>query len=540
MGAAASPGRSLTPAGRRGRWWTIAGGAVAALAGTVAAVRLLAPLPPLDGREDSRAVSPDGDTSLGRAIGPEVRAHPGLTGLHLLREPLDAFAARVLLARAAERTLDVQYYIWNADQSGLWLMAEVVRAADRGVRVRLLLDDNNTTGDDPLFAALASHPNIELRLFNPFTVRRFRPLAYLADFSRLNRRMHNKSLTADGVLTILGGRNVGDEYYGVRDEGSLMDLDVAAAGAAVADVQEQFDRYWASRSAYPADRILAPPPPDLLDRLRRGEPLDERRGPSGAYADAVGRSDFARAATSGDLELTWARARLLCDDPAKGLGQAPQEKRVWAELDGVLRSARSSLSLVSGYFVPARMGTDLLTSLARRGVDVRVLTNGFATTDVRIVHAGYVKRRDELLRAGVRLFELSSAERLEGEDKAKRSGNAGSRFSGAGQGLHAKIFSVDRRRLFIGSFNFDPRSAALNTEMGLLIESEDLARTLDEGLRERLPGATFEVKLDGDGGLRWTPVSDDGARPTGREPGMSASDRLATGFLSLLPIDWML
>lgn len=530
------------PVARRRRlmWLKLGGGVLVALFATALAVRVLAPLPPLAGRTESRAVAPTDDTRLGRAIGPVAAARPGLTGVHLLPDPHDAFAARVALARAAERTLDLRYYIWNGDLSGLQLMTEVTRAADRGVRVRLLIDDNTTAGLDPLLAALDSHPMIELRLFNPFTVRRVRPLAYLADFPRLNRRMHNKSFTADGAITVVGGRNIGDEYFGARDEGLFVDLDAVAIGAAVADVRTDFDRYWASGSAYPVGLILAPPPPGLLADVRNGRTLAGKEELARTYAAAIARSGFMRAVLARNLPIAWAPARLLSDDPAKGLGRSSREALVWTELDQVLHSARSSVRLVSGYFVPAEAGTALLNSLARRGVDVQVATNSYSTTDVPIVHAGYVKRRDELLQAGVTLYELASPARAEAEDEAKSSGNAGSRFSGAGQGLHAKTFTVDGRRLFVGSFNFDPRSAALNTEMGLVIESPELTGVLNEGLRRRIPAGSYQVVTAPDGDLRWIIGSGNGRRVSETEPGMSTFDKFQTGILSLLPIEWML
>lgn len=210
----------------------------------------------LENRATSMALFDTGATRLGQAISPLVEAHPGMSGIFPLADARDAFAARALLARAAERTLDLQYYIWHADMSGTLLFNAIRDAADRGVRVRLLLDDHGTSGVDTELAALDAHPDIEIRLFNPFVIRKPRAINYLTDFFRLNRRMHNKSFTADNQATIIGGRNTGDEYFGASDGLLYVDLDVMAVGPVVSEVSKDFDRYWASESSYPVERLL--------------------------------------------------------------------------------------------------------------------------------------------------------------------------------------------------------------------------------------------------------------------------------------------
>lgn len=240
-------------------------------------------LPSLDGRSASRALSPEESraTALGRALRPEALRHPGLTGVSPLPDAHDAFASRVLLSMAAEKTLDVQYYIWHDDVTGMLLLRALYQAAERGVRVRLLLDDNGTAGLDDDLAALATHPNIEIRLFNPFVVRQPKWLGYAYDFSRLNRRMHNKAFIADNQALIAGGRNVGDEYFGASDGMLFNDLDVLLVGEVVDSASRDFDRYWGSRSAYPVARILAAPRrmpwPVSWPRRRRSRPLRQRK-----------------------------------------------------------------------------------------------------------------------------------------------------------------------------------------------------------------------------------------------------------------------
>ncbi|RIX71300.1 phospholipase D-like domain-containing protein, partial [Acidovorax cavernicola] len=245
-------------------------------------------LPPLEGRTTSSALpaSAAAQTPLGQALAPQAAAHAGLSGIYALSDPLEAFAARALLMRAAQQTLDVQYYIWHDDTTGALLARELLAAAGRGVRVRLLLDDVGTSGLDAQWSALDQHPQIEVRLFNPMAVRRPKALGYLTDFTRANRRMHNKSLTADNQATVIGGRNIGDEYFGATDGVLFADLDVLAVGAIVPEVSHDFDRYWASDSSYPVAALL--PPHDLAQRQR----LDARLAQTAA---APAPQDYQRA-----------------------------------------------------------------------------------------------------------------------------------------------------------------------------------------------------------------------------------------------------
>ena len=431
----------------------------------------------------------------------------------------------MLLARAAERSLDVQYYIWHADTSGGLLAHELWQAAERVVRVRLLLDDNNTRGADEAIAALDAHPNIEVRLFNPYANRGFRLGELATDFARLNRRMHNKSFTADNQAAIVGGRNVGDEYFGADSPVEFADLDVLAVGAVVPEVSAAFDAYWNSESAYPAASLI-----DQAGQLRPLERIEEQPG-AARYLQAVRATPLVQMLLSGSLPLEWAAARVVQDDPAKVLH--PPEKtelHLLPRLEKAMGKPLRELDLVSPYFVPTKDGAAALTALAESGVRVRVLTNSLAATDVSPVHAGYAKYREELLRAGVRLFELKpNVEDVKTKDKGRGAGNSDA-------SLHAKTFGVDRSRIFVGSFNFDPRSARLNTEMGIVVESQTLASRLSEALDRDMANVAYEVRLSSDGSLEW--VERD-VRHTS-EPGAGVLKRLWIGFLSILPIEWLL
>jgi len=502
-------------------------------------------LPALKDRPPSTALPQEQarTTPLGRGVAAQVAAHPGESGIHPLANAHDAFAARMLLARAAARTLDVQYYIWRGDLTGTLLLEALHAAAERGVRVRLLLDDNGTDGLDPVLAALDTHPNIEVRLFNPFPLRKPKMLGYLTDFSRLNRRMHNKSFTADNQATIIGGRNIGDEYFGATNDVLFADLDVLAIGSAVDEVSGEFDRYWASASAYPARQLLPPVNAAQLEDLAAQASLLEHDPAAAAYMRALREVPFIQALVQGELPLEWAPTRMVSDDPAKVLDKAAPETLLPHQLKDIIGQPQQHLELVSPYFVPTAAGVEAFGALARQGVRVRILTNALEATDVAVVHAGYAKRRKDLLRAGVELYEMRraagtgggrGASATDGRQPGKSS--AGS----SGSSLHAKTFAVDNERVFVGSFNFDPRSARLNTELGFVIDSPVLAGRLATLFDTAIPAETYAVRLNDSGKLQWTEQTDGQTVRHDTEPGTTLWQRLAVWFLSLLPIEPLL
>ena len=473
------------------------------------------------------------DTTIAQAIAPAAAAHPGQSGIFMLRDGREAFAARAVLANAAERTLDVQYYIWDDDITGTLLFNALDAAAQRGVRVRLLLDDNNTKGLDARLAQLDAHPGIEVRLFNPFMVRAFRPLGYLTDFSRLNRRMHNKSFTADGHATIIGGRNIGDAYFGAAGEVLFADLDVLAVGPVVADVEQDFDQYWNSASSYAVSQIVPPSTPESAAEVASAGRKLLSTPAAQAYVAAIGQSAFIADIRARRLPFEWARTRLVSDSPLKGLGKAAPSTRIMPQMRQLIGMPTRQIDLVSPYFVPGDDGTDAFAGMARKGVEVRVLTNSLAATDVAAVHAGYAKRRKVLLESGVRLYELR---RTWSEDARQRSGPFGSSASS----LHAKTFAVDGDQLFIGSFNFDPRSALLNTEMGFIIDSPTLAQQLSTRMATGLPELAYEVRLNKEGRLIWLERKNGAVLQFTDEPEAGFWRKLQVTVLSWLPIEWLL
>lgn len=493
-------------------------------------------LPGLEGRTGSSALSQaeSANTALGRALSARGRAHPGKTGIHALIDPRDAFAARVLLARQAEKTLDVQYYIWRADTTGILLFDELRAAAERGVRVRLLLDDNGTAGLDTELAALDRHPNIEIRLFNPFRIRTPKAIGYFTDFMRVNRRMHNKSFTADSQATIVGGRNIGDEYFGADEGVQFADLDVLAVGTVVGDVSADFDRYWASDSSYPVALILPDVDAQRLQALARTAASIASAPAAVEYVRAIRESAFIASLLEGELTFEWASTRMVSDDPAKGLGKAESEGLLFRQLGEILGEPQRHVELISPYFVPTAAGTEAFAAMAERGVRIRVMTNSLAATDVAAVHAGYAKRRKDLLEAGIRLYEMRStlAENAHSPSHGP--------FGSSAASLHAKTFAVDGSRVFVGSFNFDPRSANLNTELGFVIVSPRMALAIERAFEDTIPASSYEVVLDDRGKLQWLEQRDGQPLRHDVEPRASLWKRASVSFLSFLPIEWML
>lgn len=491
-------------------------------------------LPPLGQRNASLALERTEATALGQAVAPLAAANPGRSGVHPLVDGRDAFAARVLLTHSAERSLDVQYYIWRDDLTGTLMLDALRVAAERGVRVRLLLDDNNTSGLDPVLAALDRHPNVEVRLFNPFGMRRWRALGYLSDFGRLNRRMHNKSFTADNQATIVGGRNIGNEYFDATGDMLFVDLDVLAVGPVVRDVSKDFDTYWNSASAYPVTALVdaseVEPPAALAQRAADFRVQDEAQ----RYLEAIATSPFVEQLVQQRLPLEWSVTRLISDSPAKVLGEAAPEERMAVGLRKLLGEPEREVDLVSPYFVPSKEAAQTLGDLARSGVQVRVLTNSLEATDVAAVHAGYAKWRRELIAAGVSLYEL----RRSWGPALPETGRG--RFGSSASSLHAKTFGVDGRSIFIGSFNMDRRSIDLNTEMGFVIDSPAMAAQLSKTLRESMPERAYEVRLDEQGRMVWIERTGDTVLRHYEEPYTTVWQRTGVRILSVLPIDWLL
>ena len=465
-------------------------------------------------RSESRAWDKPGETLLGEKLAARLAGHPGESGFYLLPSGLDAFAARVLLANAAQKTIDLQYYVFHADLTGKFLLERLLAAAERGVRVRLLIDDMYTAGKDRTIAALASHPNFEIRVFNPFAERSSssRVFEWLSDFSRVNRRMHNKMFVVDGVAGIVGGRNVGDEYFAAREDENFADLDLLVAGPVVADLGGVFDAYWNSESAFPIEAFVPDKPtPAELEAVSGTLAAHRDAARDTPYAVRLRESDLVLRLREGNLALLWGPARVVHDPPRKiaSRGAHPEEDTWWASLRAQVGEVRSEMILISPYFVPGTRAVTRFGEMRRDGVRIRILTNSLASNDVPSVHSGYSKYREAMLREGVEIHEvrpvLDPAE--EEREKTKK------RFGSSGARLHAKTLVFDRRTVFIGSANLDPRSAGINTELGIVVTSPELAAQVVAAFENvTRPEYSFRLALEGEPPASGPPGESDGGR----------------------------
>ena len=469
-------------------------------------------------------------TRLGQFFGPAADRHPGLSGFSLLSHGREAFIVRLALADLAERSLDMQYYMWDGDTTGRIVVDHVMRAADRGVRVRLLVDDPYYKDSDFVKACLDAHPNVEIRLFNPLTNRRWSILDFIFDFRRVNRRMHNKLMVADNAAAIVGGRNIGDIYYGVNTIANYRDLDVLAVGPVVRDLSGVFDQFWNSNSTVPIAAIVdrahdATDLEGILARLHEAIAAADYPYPIGQDLDEL-------AAQSAELRdnLVWARGRIIADDP-EAIASGKESDDVIGFIRGRIAGLKQELLVESPYFVLPAGAQATVKALHERNVRVRVLTNSLASNDMLPAHSGYAKTRRRLLENGMELYELRPDTDAFRPGWSFRSG----RSSAA---LHTKAMAFDGEAVFIGSFNLDPRSAVINTEAGLYIESPELAEKLTAYMTTGvMPANSYRVRLEPNGAIVWETMKD-GKRVHYRdEPETQFRRRLVANLLKLLPID---
>jgi len=484
-------------------------------------------------REPSRAWDRPQETKLGRAFAPAAAQHSGMSGFHVLGNGMDAFVARMALAEAAERTLDLQYYIFHGDLTGKLILDSLVRAADRGVRVRLLLDDTAAKGRDAAIAVLASHPRMQVRVFNPSAGRSSSAWLFGAatDFDRINHRMHNKMFVADSQAGVVGGRNIGDEYFGAREGVNFADMDLLAMGPVVQDLSRSFDEFWNSAWAYPIEALhAANPDPAALEKGREMLAAHRATAQDSDYAKRLRDSDLLKRLEGHDLPLVWAPARVVYDRPEKAgsEGQPADDLKLQSQIKSDVSEARSDILISSPYFIPGERGVASFSQLREKGVRIRIVTNSFAGNDVALVHSGYAKYRKDLLKLGVELYELKPSLAAAPEKDQTR-------FGSSGASLHAKAFIIDRERVFVGSLNLDPRSLDLNTELGFIVEScelaEMLARQFDELIR---PAYSYRLELvPPDGDIVW--ISEENGREVRftRDPDVGFWRRFSTWFLSI-------
>jgi cardiolipin synthase C len=466
-----------------------AGGAWPALAALALLMSGCVGLPRHVEKSRSAALPNPETTTLGRLV-TSAESNKNLSGIRLLSSGEEALADLIALADHAEHTLDIQYYIIDQDQSGRTLLHHVRLAAERGVRVRILVDDLNTAGEDRRFLHLGEHANVEVRVFNPFPGGRFatwtRFLASATDIRRINHRMHNKLFVADNALAITGGRNIGDQYFTRDEHNNFIDLDVVAAGAIVPELSASFDAFWNSKFAYPIASVAKP-----VDDEPSSPPLID----TGTAASANwlrGELD------AGKLQLTWVPATVLADGPAKIASETSPDEEVTIanDLSALMRSAKQELIVISPYFVPGKEGMAMFAALVAQGVHIRILTNSLASTDSPLVHNGYSRYRVQLLKLGIELSEVRP--RL-GQKRARFHP-----FRSAHASLHAKAVVIDQKTVFIGSMNMDARSAHTNSELGLVMRSPEIARQVTSLLDDISADGSYKLELIDGKKIQWS------------------------------------
>jgi len=498
-----------------------------------------ASLPDNSGRLTSTAFSSPEETTIGRNFSKVAISHPaGQSGFHLMPNGYDAFVARAVLAQKAEQTIDSQYYMVHGDQVGVLYMDQLLKAADRGVRVRFLLDDIDEGERDFKLELLDYHPNFEIRIFNPFSRKTGKSIQYLTGFGKQTRRAHNKSFTVDNAVSVLGGRNMGDEYFEADEDMGFADMDVIAIGPVAQEVSASFDQYWNSPLSYPIRMLTQkhPTEEDYHDARKRLAKYVAEQSDSD-YAQHLITSSLANDIRNGSVEYSWADSEVYADPPKKlTVNTGEKSYQMFVHLKPYIQAASKELTIVSPYFVPGSEGAENLVKLRQSGVSVRILTNSLSSTDVSIVHAGYARYRKALLRGGIELYELNKTTNRE-DRKAVKQGKIGASKTS----LHAKEFAIDERLVFIGSLNFDPRSVVQNTEIGVVIKSEELASTLTSRFDNNIEQVAFRLELVKDDTgverITWTGYVDGEKKVLTRDPYTSFWQRFVVGFLRLMPIE---
>jgi putative cardiolipin synthase len=496
-----------------------------------------ATLPSDVSRPISHAFTDTDNTTMGRTVAKMAADHPEKSGFYLLSNGLDAFVARAVLAHLAERSIDVQYYLYHDDLVGRLFTDQLLKAADRGVRVRLLVDDMDLGGRDLGAVVMDSHPNIDVRIFNPFSRKAGRVSQLITRMGDVTRRMHNKSFTVDNRATILGGRNIGNEYFAADPDLAFADLDVMAIGPVAQSVSSAFDRYWNSDVVYPATALRGRPATAAeIEQLRRQ--LDEfvLQQADSTYLENLQNSDLAQKIRNGQITYAWGDAQLVYDQPDKILYDTEKtEYHLAPQLKPYFEQVTGELTILSPYFVPGKSGTAFLTQLAARGVRVRILTNSLASNDVGIVHSGYAKYRKALLRGGVQLYEMNK--KITHDERKDNKGTGGSSKAS----LHAKSFIFDRRQIFIGSLNLDPRAVVHNTEIGVVIQSPEIGSDMATAIDKYIQEAAFRLELvknaNGSEGIRWYGLVDGEEKVFNVDPYTGFWRRFGIGFMGLLPIE---
>jgi putative cardiolipin synthase len=490
-------------------------------------------------RTASYMISQKEDTSVGRALANDVKIHKNQSGFMLLPNGEDSLRMRMAMVMAAEKTLDLQYYIMHDDDASNLVLEALLRAAERGVRVRFLLDNISLSDVGKTLSILDSNPNIQVRVFNPMVTRRQGLAGFVGAVFRLDKalkRMHNKALITDNHFAITGGRNIGDEYFDAHNSGNFKDMDLVNAGPIVNDISQSFDEYWNSDEAFPLRALRAPDRnSEEVAKLRAEMKKAWQEEMAKEKGDGILSRDLARDIKQGDLKLIWAPAEFTADHPAKVdvHKDAPiAASRPAIRMAQLVEKATKSFDAVSAYFVPGDEGVQWFSDLEKRGVHARVLTNSLASTDVVAVHTGYRRYREDLVKAGVDLYEFKP---IDGERPRQRllGSSAPPRAS-----LHSKMYVIDSEVVLIGSYNLDPRSTELNTEVMSVIHSKELAAQVLAIFEESIaPSQSYHIQMS-DRGLVWV-TQDEAGKPVvfTHEPGAGIVRNVEINLFSLLPIE---
>ncbi|TAK91891.1 MAG: phospholipase D family protein [Burkholderiaceae bacterium] len=495
----------------------------------------------------SSALAHPEETRLGRQFEKAAREHDGNSGFRIIPVGADGFLIRMQMINAAERTLDLQYFIFRGDETGRLLTNAVLHAADRGVRVRVLVDDGETVAGDEQIAALEAHPSVEIRFFNPFAYRghmtMFRAIEFMFNASRLDYRMHNKLLVVDNAIALIGGRNLGDQYFQIAPESQFADDDVFAAGPIAKQLSTTFDEYWNSALSIPAAALSGEKSSHAALSEHREELKEESKQLKADgidYVKRVATGEPFNGMLSGRLPLIWAHAQLICDSPDKKKVEsgAMVGQLMHRAVANATIAVKTELLMVTPYLIPGREGMQLFKDLRQRNVRIRVLTSSLESSTVLLAQSGYMHYRVPLLENGVELYEVRS---LLGNSRGSGQTAAISRYGN--YSLHAKLFVFDRQKLFIGSMNFDQRSMHLNTEMGLIIDSPALAQQVAARFEAMVqPVNSYMLVLrPNDAGrppsLVWRTQEDGKAVEYETEPARSDWQRMKVNIYSLLPLD---
>lgn len=464
----------------------------------------------------------------------------GNTAFLPLYDGFKSMAARLHLINKAEHHLDLQYYIWKDDFIGNMVLAQLLKAADRGVKVRIQIDDQNGTQLDDKLLALSQHPNIQVRIFNPYKFRHFRALDYGFRMKQVNHRMHNKLIIADGTAAVTGGRNISSEYFDASEDFQFTDVDIFFAGESVESANRTFIQFWNDDLSYEIRQILNDSGhPEMLKKLKAE--FERKEVDETELKNRVGMAQKQVEQLLKKQPIHWAPAYFVADSPKKSRPYAQSGDYIYTHMLKLMGEPKQNLDLVSSYFIPTQKGADYLSQRARQGVKIRILTNSFQANDVAAVHGYYQQYRQQLLQNGIELWEFKPYivrpertwyEIMTGDLIPAKNKNSSS--------LHAKFFDLDGM-VFIGSFNFDPRSAYLNTEVGLVIESEQFQKEISTAMNQYLPRVAYQLQLSQKNEIIWLEYKKDGqVIQHTHDPETTWFQRLMMNLVTTFPGEWLM